>query len=280
MKRPDLLAVLLAWRALDAAGDVDAERLHAGDGHGDIVRREAAGEDRVAASPVHELVREVPVRELSGAAQRAADVRVDEKDEGVMAERLREVVVGTEPDGLDEGLSDQSADPLHVVRRLGSVELDDVGLDRRHELSGRRVREVGDDGNDLHLAPHRCSAPHPRSDLCGALELDPPWRARHEIQPDRVGPRLRRELRVLDGGDAADLDPHRRDSASIDLEELLHLGDHLRSLDRLGDVCVRAELERALPILLRAFGGDDDDPVCSLCTGSVRTRFSQLQAGP
>src|SRR5579863_1405892 len=53
---------------------------------------------------------------------------------------------------------------------------------------------------------------------------------------------------------------HAADRTSrVDLQELSHLRDHLRRLNRLRDVRVCAELKRALAIFVRTLGRDHDD---------------------
>ena len=80
----DLDGILVAGRALDAGGHVDAPRLHPLDGLADVVGREASGEDEPA--PERRALGQRPVEDLA----RARRVRVDHDGVGgVVADASR-----------------------------------------------------------------------------------------------------------------------------------------------------------------------------------------------
>ena len=207
-------------RELDARRDVDPERRDVTEGAGDIGRREAAGQrDRQLAGDGGGQGGRCP---LAGPAWMLPAGRVEQQP--FRAGRQVRLAapgeasggrgqVGRWLGGQVEHLPHRSTDGRDRLDRLAAVELDGVGIERRHdgrEVLGRRVCR------DRHEARSR-SAAHHATDRPGQLgrlvERERAGRPGHQVQAQGVGTGRGRRDGAPDVGDPADL--HERPAGDV-----------------------------------------------------------------
>ncbi len=199
-------------RSLDPGGDVDADRRSRPNRVADGRRVEAAGKDD------RDLARNRGGERRRGAGPGAARVgtsgRVEQQAFGAGREELATLrddrrggcghvrrLVARQVDDLP-GLAPDGGDRRGL---LATGQLDGIRVEARDDLADPLLARIGGDGDDLRQAGGGRQCPGDAPQLDGFIEGQRPRRARHEIEPDRVGAGTDCGEDAIGVGHAADL---------------------------------------------------------------------------
>ncbi len=199
----DPAGILLARRALDAGGDIDAGRAGDGDRLDDIARIEAAGQhpgharvDALEQGPVEGVAEAAGTR---GVGRRAGVEQQPVGDLGIGADRGQVGAAG-DRQRLHDRQAEAGAHGDDAVRRLLAVQLQHVGLQRGDDGGDEIV--IGVDGErDLAGAPRTCA---PSGRAASSRKIARARRKEHEA--DEVGPGLERHFQRVGPAQPADFD--------------------------------------------------------------------------